>query len=355
MIFEMDKNSIVEDTEFIEIVKKNDPNFIMKEIRNSLYPQLINNNYIKCFGYKFNIKSTIFAEATPQELIEGWNNIIDSEQSVDIIDSFFEIELVNYKKILAGMSGFLFPILIFLKLCYWYNKCNNIVSSQPKLRRIKQELLAKSQVLSQFQKSSEALQAYHNLITFTIDAYSELMFAALCKITGYTISFQKNKDFIVNQIDAEVKSFHDKPTLEDMKLHNNMYYKELPNDFTLHNLKTEMTVQIKRNKFVEHLQKAITQGKIIFFNITEAYYCHIISMFLEQNNLRRNFSEILKTALSLTNRKDTVPVVILLENTGEIHLISFIIFNAPIKKTGQYPEIDQSRFTDQYIYENINI
>jgi hypothetical protein len=46
------------------------------------------------------------------------------------------------------------------------------------------------------------------------------MFAALCKITGHTISFQTNKDFIANQIDAEVKSFHDKPTLEDMKLHN---------------------------------------------------------------------------------------------------------------------------------------
>ncbi len=223
MIFEMIKNTIVDDTEFEEIVKKYAPNFIMKEIRNSLYPQLINNNYFKCFGYKFNIKSTIFAEATPQELIDGWNNIKDSEESVDIIDSFFEIELVNYNKILVGKSGFLFSILTFLKLCYWFNKCNNIESSQPKLRKIKQELLAKSQVLRQFEKSSEALQEYDNLTTFTTDAYSELMFAALCNMTGNVISFQKNKDFIINQIDAEVKSFHDKPTLKELKLNNNIY------------------------------------------------------------------------------------------------------------------------------------
>ena len=181
------------------------------------------------------------------------------------------------------------------------------------------------------------------------------MFAALCKMTGNVISFQKNKDFIINEIDAEVKSFHDKPTLKDMKLNNNIYYQELPIGFNLDNLKTEMTIQIKRNKFVKHLKKAIRQGKLIFFNITEAYYCHIISMFLEQNNIRKNFNEILKSALSLTNRKDTVPVVIMLENTSEIHITSFIIFNAPVKNNGQFLEIDQFRFTDQYIYENINI
>lgn len=107
------------------------------------------------------------------------------------------------------------------------------------------------------------------------------MFAALCKMTGNVISFQKNKDFIINEIDAEVKSFHDKPKLKDMKLNNDIYYQELPIGFNLNNLKTEMTVQIKRKKFVKHLKKAIRQGKIIFFNITEAYYCHIISIFLE--------------------------------------------------------------------------
>ena len=45
----------------------------------------------------------------------------------------------------------------------------------------------------------------------------------------------------------------------------------------------------------------------------------------------------------------------MLENTSEIHITSFIIFNAPIQNNGQIPELDQSRFTDQYINENINI
>ena len=355
IILELNKNTIIDGTEFVEIVNKYDPIIIMKEIRDSLYPHLINNNHFKCFGYKFDIKSTIFVEATPQELIEGWTNIINSKESVAIIDSFFEIEFFNYKKILAGKNGFLYPILNFLKLCYWYNKCNSNLGSKTKLRKIKQELLGKSQVLNNFEKASDSLQEYDNLINFTSDAYSELMFATLCNINGYTISFEKNKDFIVNQIDAEVKSFHDKSTLEDMKLENNMFYRELPDGFTLHNLKCEMTKQIKRNKFVDHLKKAIKQGKIIFFNITEAYYCHFVSMFLEQNILRKNFNDVLKTALSLTNRKDTVPVIIMLENIGEIHFTSFIIFNAPLKNNGQLSELDQSRFTDQYIYENIII
>ena len=45
----------------------------------------------------------------------------------------------------------------------------------------------------------------------------------------------------------------------------------------------------------------------------------------------------------------------MLENIGEIHLTSFIIFNAPIKNNGQFLEIDQSRFTNKYINENIII
>jgi hypothetical protein len=86
------------------------------------------------------------------------------------------------------------------------------------LRKIKQELLEKSRVLNNFNKASESLQESDNLINFTSDAYSELMFATSGEINGHTISFEKNKDFIINQIDAEVKSFHDKPTSEDMKL-----------------------------------------------------------------------------------------------------------------------------------------
>lgn len=45
----------------------------------------------------------------------------------------------------------------------------------------------------------------------------------------------------------------------------------------------------------------------------------------------------------------------MLENTSEIHITSFIIFNAPVKNNDQLLEIDESRFSDQYIYENINI
>ena len=253
------------------------------------------------------------------------------------------------------MNGYLYPILNLLKLCYWYNKCSSNAGSHPKLRKIKEELLGKSRALNKFKKSLQAVQEYENLINFASDAYSELMFATLCETNGHTITFEKNKDFIINQIDAEVKSFHDKPTSEDMKLENNMFYKELPDNFTLHDLKIEMTKQINRNKFIEHLRKAIKQGKIIFFNITEAYYCHFVSMFLEQNNLRKEFDEVLKTALSLTNRNDIVPVIIMLENTAKVHSTSFIIFNAPVKNNGKFSELDQSRFTDQYIYENMII
>jgi hypothetical protein len=114
IILELNHKIIIDGTEFVEIVDKHDPNIIMKEIRDYLYPKIIDNNYLKCFGYKFNIQSTIFVDATPQELIQGWNTIIDSEKSFDIIDSFCEIEFFNYKKIRAGLNKYLYPILNLL-------------------------------------------------------------------------------------------------------------------------------------------------------------------------------------------------------------------------------------------------
>ena len=89
IILKLKDNIIIDGTEFVEIADTHHPNIIMKEIRDSLYPQVIDNNYVKCFGYKFNIKSTIYVDAIPQELIKGWNTIIDLGKSIDILDSFF--------------------------------------------------------------------------------------------------------------------------------------------------------------------------------------------------------------------------------------------------------------------------
>ena len=81
---------IFDGTEFVNLRKQN-----IHTIRNHIIPKIIDDDYLTCFGYNLNVKSTMFKDAKSSDIMRGFNMIIDSIKYEDIFESFFELEVHN--------------------------------------------------------------------------------------------------------------------------------------------------------------------------------------------------------------------------------------------------------------------
>jgi hypothetical protein len=182
---------VIDGSRFIHLYHENAPYFDIKKIKSSLNPNIINDEYLICFGYRINVKSTIFKDAKSNDLMKGFNMIINSIEDEDIFESFFELEIYNYCRALNGFDAYLFPSLELLKLCYWFYMCSEILESESKLLQIKKEILGKSRVINRYSKASESCKAYEDLLNTTSDFSSEMMFVVLSHRNGHDVSLNK--------------------------------------------------------------------------------------------------------------------------------------------------------------------
>jgi hypothetical protein len=130
---------IIDGSGFVRIYNENAPFFHIEKIKDSLIPNKVDDNYIPSFGYRIEIKASIFKNSKSDDLIEGWNNIIGFTKYQDIFESFFELEIYNYCRMLSELSAYLSPVLELLKLCDWYQQSSKILGSAVKLLQIKKE------------------------------------------------------------------------------------------------------------------------------------------------------------------------------------------------------------------------
>jgi hypothetical protein len=173
-----------------------------------LYINSVNQDYLRYSGYNLNVKSTIFAYAKSNEIIEGYRIVTSSHVNYNILQVYLEMEIFYYECLLNGLNSYFFPTHELLKLFYWFSKCANIMDSEGKLRKIKQEILGKVKVIDKFKLTSESMKSYEDLLNSSCDFYSELMFASICQIKGLDVRLNKLNDFVINGQIAEVKSIH---------------------------------------------------------------------------------------------------------------------------------------------------
>jgi hypothetical protein len=325
---------------------------VIDKIKSDLVPSIVDDDYIVCYGYKINVKSTIFKDAKSSDLIKGFNLIIDSTENEDIFKSFFKVEIYNYCLYLSGFDAYYLPSLEFLKLCYWFYMCSQILESQPKLFQIKREVLSKSQVLNSY---SEASQAYEDLLNSTSDFYSEMMFAVLSHKFGHNVSFNKTNDFIIDKNIAEVKSIHDKFDKKILDKDSSILKMSLRDNFGYEDLLDIIYHQITRKKWVDHLERAIKKqkAKIILFNVTQSQQLQPVSIFLEEKQLRRSFEYTLAKCIPFINNDECIPVLVILENIHQYHIMSFFCFLVPVKDKNNNPELDLCNYNPSYLKNKI--
>ena len=349
---------IIDGSEFVRIYNENAPSFDIERIKGILTPKKVDDNYFTCFGYKINIKSTIYSGAKSDDLIEGWNKIVGFDKYQDIFESFFEIEIYNYCRMLSGLGAYLFPILEFLKLSYWYHRASKILGSPVKLLQIKKEILGKAVLLNKYPKASQSINAYEDLLDTQSDFYSEMMFAVLGQQSHHNISMNKKSDFLIDNIVAEVKSIHDEFDSKNLDADlNPILGMSLPNSCGIKDLKDIICTQVMRDKWKSHLGKAIRKqrAKIIFFNATHSQPLQRVSIYVEEKKLRKSFDEMLGPSLASMNNVDSIPVLVMLEMMHQYHITTFFSFLVPVRNKNTNPELDLSRYTVDYIVNSILI
>ena len=62
---------------------------------------------------------------------------------------------------------------------------------------------------------------------------------------------------------------------------------------------------------------------------------------------------MLGIAISLVDHEDAIPVLVILEDMHEHLITSFFCFLVPVTDKDKNPELDLSRYTEDYVKKNI--
>lgn len=347
-IIQINNSIIVDGTEFGSFYHNNWPHIKFDNLANFLEPRSLDQDYLRYSGYDLNVC------AKPTEIVEGHRIVTASDTDCNIKQGYLKMEIVYYELLLKGHNSYLFPTHELLKLLYWFSKSANIPNSEGRLRNIKQEVLSKAKILNELNLDSESMRSYEDLVNSTCDFYSELMFASICNIDGLDVTFNKANDFLINGQVAEVKTIHDDYNRTNFEQNNSLLTKSIPNSYRINDLKDELSEQLDRKKWCDHLSKAVCQtGKIVFVNATQSPALGRVAVFIEEHGLQQDIKKIVYKAKEFMDKSDVIPAVIAMEAIHNRHVISSLLFLVPITRLNGSAEIDEKRYNRNYIKENI--
>ena len=73
-------------------------------------------------GWKFNVSRVIYANATVNDILDGWNNLLHENIPVDILFLCLFIRTI-FDRDKPESLGQQPELVALLKLCYWYHRC----------------------------------------------------------------------------------------------------------------------------------------------------------------------------------------------------------------------------------------
>jgi hypothetical protein len=183
-----------------------------------------------------------------------------------------------------------------------------------------------------------------------------MMFAVISQENGHQVSLNKKNDFVIDSNIAEVKSIHDKFDINLLDRDPNSLLKmSIPDNFDMNNLKDILGNQIRRVKWLCHMERAIRKqdARVILVNATQSQGLRPVSIFMEERILRKSFNRMLETAMSFVRNRDAIPVLVSIETTYRRHIVTSFAFLAPIMYKDNSRELDLPRFSEEYVRNNI--
>ena len=327
----------------------------------------IHKSYISIIGIQFAPSITIYPNARADEIIEGWNFLLNKQMPIDVYVNASIVHLLHnnllnkYKNIPVDEETEITidnepEILEILRFCYWVYKSRNIIDNENferKFIEIRKDLKCNNELDTRnrygrlFIDVGKALQDktidYESRLKIANNFYNELnqfrntissflpefMLPCIIKDEGFEVKFNpvgkfKEYDLLFNSYPAEIKTIVDE----------SKYGKKIEK-----NLKEEIEITLQRDKSVGKINHSLSQGaEIIFLFLTFSslgvgFLKHI---FKKQNNFSVNNALIESISLAKNNRTkkvvEKIPVIVLTTSIDTINS-NYKIFSLLV----QYP------------------
>lgn len=309
--FKLNNKVIWDNTDFENIISNQ-----LSDPSNYLPVKPVNNQVVSIGGWRIDIQSVIHSTASSEDVISGYN-ILGKRLNLDIkriFLPFFTFDITNFTPDIKRQKAKAVEepmIAMFLRLCYWYHKCDHKSTLQKKKKEIRDKLKVSNDLVKLIRTRGLYDSKVREWLRQSVGVIYELMSAALADMHAKRISFEKNHDFIYENLPAEVKTIFP-PTDPGYR---DEFYPFLNNklkDSSI-NLKHVMQEFITIPKIMDNnIKKAIEKqkGEIVFLNIILKNLSSALTFLSEYKHLDLSLKSSLEEADNLLNSKTVIPVVI---------------------------------------------
>jgi hypothetical protein len=336
---------IWDNTDFENILVNN----LYGQPRNYLPPKCLNDKVISVGGWKIDVQSTIHANATCDDVINGYNEL-EEKLNLNIkrlFLPFFVFDITNFDLDIDGqkLKAYEEPMIVmFLRLCYWYHKCNIRSGLGKKNKEIRDKLKISNTLIDLIKTHGFNNSYVREWLRQAIGIIYELICASLSDHYNRKISFEKRHDFILENTQAEVKTIFPPANAE----YREDFYPFLNAHMTNPDadLKYIMKEFIKIPKIMDNnLKDAIEcqQGRIIFLNIILENRSSALTFLSEYKLHNLTFKNSLDNAIKLLDDKSTVPLIISFHAVHCKYEVFALTIPIPIKKENNQTKIDITR------------
>ncbi len=358
-----------------------------------MLPRMVEDYFVEMNGWKFNVSSTIQANAKGDAVLEGLKKLNEHAPSMFgiLLEISFYKALKEFREFQPSESISRFcetepEMLDLLRLCYWYHKCSQIhpdnfsrFKSGKLIKKLAEGLLSnvtsygisinddfachnEQEFFIWIQEalknaappkpSDEKFPIYVKKLSETIRSInSELMFAVLSNQDKNRISFDRcpsadhDYDFLINDIPVQVKTFNASENAADSR----QKVEDLQNFRPINRSKMEKEVGnfLKNLTSIETTEKAIDQGAhILFFNMSYIYTGEIIRGYMYDNKIGVPLEEAVKYSINLLakNNISYLPLIVCVSNTCYNYQLNCLYFQIPvIKETAKRIKLDRGK------------
>jgi hypothetical protein len=338
-----------------------------------LRPEKIDENHVSFCECIFDVKALIYENATSDDILSSWTIVrndlkLDRLVNVFLRDSLFNLYLTRY---------FQEPdIILMLRMVYWYYKCYLLQSndtfkhkrSEVKKKLTKGLLKQREKISKQMSIDTDYVSVLNTLalnwedIIFrfkskvidqelrqTSERYriawfknvwnvtSELLFAAVCGESGYTITFEPSSndhdyDFLMNGYPVQMKSLNISDSLDSAVDKLRERKRSVDSGEITYEYVVQKILDAIRDKISE-VEDALEQGaRIIFMNGTtdESSASYLGQLSLEEPS-RFNFTKSIELSIALVEKnRSSIPLIFCATALRSTYYINSLAFKIPI-------------------------
>jgi hypothetical protein len=338
-----------------------------------LRPEKIDENHVSFCECIFDVKALIYENATTDDILSSWTIVrndlkLDRLVIVFLRDSLYNLYLTRY---------FQEPdIILMLRLVYWYYRCYLLQSNytfKHKRSEVKKKLT--KGLLKQIEKISKQLSIDTDYVSVlntlalnwediisrlkskvidqellqTSERYrivwfkdvwnvtSELLFAAVCGESGYTITFEPSSndhdyDFLMNGYPVQMKSLNISDSLDSVVDKLRERKRSVDSGEITYEYVVQKILGTIRDKISE-VEDALEQGaRIIFINGTtdESSGSYLGQLSLEEPS-RFDFTKSIELSIALVEKnRSSIPLIFCATAFSSTYYINSLAFKIPI-------------------------